>query len=471
MGQLPLDWSPEPQPAESRSASGASAPTPWTVSRLGGCITDALAAGVPDPVDVVGEVANWTERNGHWYFSLRDESATISCVMWASDTARATMRPASGDRVVVRGGVTHWSRQGRTQLRVRRIKPDGQGDLQAAYRRLCDQCRAAGWFDDSIKKPLPRVPRRIAILTSPVGAALQDVVRTAGDRWPACRLLLVDIPVQGAASAQEIAQAISRVDAAATEMGIDAMLVTRGGGSIEDLWAFNERAVVEAVHHAVTPIVAAIGHESDTTIIEFVADVRASTPTRAIDVLLPSREDEQARLDLLTADLRRRAAQSMSQRRQRLGSHQAHLKSNSLQLLAGARQQLAGYSEALMARQPHARLARRRQQLEEAAATLRRVISGRMQMAQSRLEQLDVRQVIGTQIERWGATVRQLEGVLAAVGPESVLQRGFSLTTDSAGRVIRDASGIKPGDSLYTHLVHGRVESEVRVVDADASGQ
>lgn len=471
MGQLPLDWSPSSSPPESPPSAAGEPPTPWSVSRLGTCITDALANGVPDPVDVVGEVANWTERNKHWYFSLRDEAATVSCVMWASDAARAAMTPKSGDRVVVRGAVTHWARQGRTQLRVRRIKPEGEGDLQAAYRRLCDACRAAGWFDEAAKKALPRVPQRIAVLTSPVGAALQDVIRTAGDRWPACRLMLVDIPVQGAGSASQIAAAIQRVDAAAKDLKIDAMLVTRGGGSIEDLWGFNERVVAEAVHQARTPVVAAIGHESDTTIIELVADKRASTPTRAIDLMLPSRADEQARLDLLAADLRRRTAHAQTQCQQAVGRSRTQLITSARARLARARRRVAALSEALIARRPHARLARRRQHVDASAARLRRLVERQMQAAHTRLASCDLQQVTSARQASWVATVGRLEGVLEAVGPASVLQRGFSLTTDSAGRVIQDASQLKPGDAMHTQLMCGRLESEVRIVDADASGQ
>ncbi len=473
MSQLPFDWTPSnaddqgaatPPPSPGPAPSGP--PTPWTVSRLGTCILDALSVGVPDPVDVVGEVANWTLRNGHWYFSLRDDSATVQCVMWASDVAGTDMTPESGDRVVVRGSVTHWARQGRTQLRVRRIKRDGVGDLQAAYRRLCDEFRSAGWFDDAAKKPLPRVPERIAVLTSGVSAALQDVLRTAGDRWPACQLMLVDVPVQGAAAASRIAQAIASVDAAAPELGIEAMLVTRGGGSIEDLWAFNERVVAEAVHAAVTPIVAAIGHESDTTIIELIADVRASTPTRAMDLLLPSRTDELARLDLLADGLGRRMRHHLTLRRQHVATAEAALIEALGRRLSISRRRVDAASEAMTRRQPHARLASRRKGVEAATARLRQAMVVRLHGGVSRLQQADLRSVTRGMLERREAQVEQLQGVLSAVGPESVLDRGYSITVDVDGRVVRSVSDVAAGDPLTTKLADGSIDSLVRSIDA-----
>ena len=207
---------------------------PMTVAMLSQRIEAALAQGLPANIRVEGEVANAVVRNSHQYFSLREPDASIGCVMWASDAQRCTHDLRDGDRVIAVGSVVHWARAGRTQLRVRRIEPVGEGELLATFRARCDTLREQGYFDPSARKPLPACPRRIAVLTSATGAAVHDVVATAKRRFPACGLLLVDVPVQGPTAAARIAAAIRRVDRAHKSLRIDAIILTRGGGSLED---------------------------------------------------------------------------------------------------------------------------------------------------------------------------------------------------------------------------------------------
>src|SRR5690606_26173107 len=220
---------------------------------------------------------NFSDR-AHWFFSLKDERATIRCVCFASSARQVECPVRDGMQVVCTGRVDFYDAQGHVQLYVDRIEPVGQGALELRLRQLMEELRELGYFDEAAKKPLPVLPRRVAVVTSRSAAALQDVIDTARRRWAGCRLYLYDVRVQGAAAAPEIARAIDALGRQHKRLRLDAIIVSRGGGSIEDLWAFNERIVAEAIHRCPLPIVAAIGHETDTTVAELVADLRCSTP-------------------------------------------------------------------------------------------------------------------------------------------------------------------------------------------------
>ena len=248
----------------------------------------------------MGEVSNLTVRN-HWYFSLKDFGAVLSCVAWGSTAAKLGTPPVDGEQVIIRGSVSHYGPQGRTQFYVSSLQGVGAGTLEQKFRAMCEELRRLGYFEEDRKKSLPTFPNRIAVLTSKTGAALHDVLATAKTRCPAVELLLLDVRVQGDGAAGEIAAAINWIDRHRAELGIDALLVTRGGGSMEDLWAFNERIVAETVFRCMIPVVAAIGHESDVTIIELVADLRAATPTQAIMRLIPDARELNRRDSITSA--------------------------------------------------------------------------------------------------------------------------------------------------------------------------
>ncbi|MCH2149839.1 MAG: exodeoxyribonuclease VII large subunit, partial [Phycisphaerales bacterium] len=377
-----------------------------------------------------------------------------------------------GDAVEVVGHVEHYAKQGRTQLIVERLQPQGQGTLQARFEALCAELRLLGWFETDCKQPLPILPRRIAVLTADGSAALADVRRTSVDRCPSVQLLLIDVPVQGEGAAARIAEAIGRVDAAADEFEVDAILVTRGGGSPEDLWAFNERVVAEAIFRCQTPIVAAIGHESDTSIAELVADHRASTPTQAIMAMMPDAEellhqleDRAHRLRLL---LRRQVEQSRVQ-----GANQYHRLGASVQsTLATARRQLDAKARRLLERRPSAMMAARRARLVRHARHLEQLLQAWHLKTRARLEVAasGMTNAMGhrlhaarVQFEAWDAT-------LEAVAPQAVLDRGFSLTLDDAGNVVRAADTLAEGAEIVTRFSCGRVHSRVETVETDGSG-
>lgn len=457
MSQLPLDFSP----------GGAERMPPLTVSELGSRISTALATGVPDPVRVCGEIGTFSMRNGHWYFNLKDDKAIVQCVCWASDARRVQHQPAAGEAVELSGSVVHWSPQGRTQLRVRDIELAGEGDQQAAFRRLCTELRGLGWFAEDSKRPLPRYPRRVAVITSGAGAALQDVLATGARLWPACELVLVDVAVQGVAAASQIAAAIAATDAASEDAEIEAIILTRGGGSAEDLQAFNDRSVAAAIYAASTPIVAAIGHESDTSIAELVADRRASTPTQAAMVLLPNREDESQRIDLLSESLVLRFQRFLRQRLERVEAADRARAASMRRSLARLRQRHLSAETALVARRPHALLAARRAVVEEASVMLRAALVKRHFNATYAIERHQLSGAARRAIARATATLEERRGVLEVVGPEAVLSRGYSVTTDARGRLVRDCHAVAHGDELLTRLVDGSIRSIVTGSEAD----
>jgi exodeoxyribonuclease VII large subunit len=435
-------------------------PPPLSVRELSDLIGGALAA-LPSRLRVIGEVSN-VSHNRHLYFSLKDEEAVISCVMWASQLRELSAIPRNGDSVEIRGQVDHFAKYGKTQLYVHRITPVGLGSLEARLREMCEALRALGYFDSARKKPLPVFPRRIALVTGANSAALADCLRTAQERMPAVDVLVVPVKVQGVGAAEEVARAIELLDRAAANLGIDAICVTRGGGSLEDLWAFNERVVADAVFACRTPLVAAIGHESDTSVIELVADVRESTPSLAMTRLLPSRRELAAQLakdaQRLATSLRTRVAEE--QARLKLSSRHDFLRRPGERLLrerarlGDLRRLLARSLETrlrLARRDQEIRASRLRQALQDAvpdrrtidalARRLRTASETRLRLARSRL---------GSD----GARLR-------SVGPASVLERGFAIVVDSDGRLVRSVAAVDSGASLKVAVTDGVFETKV----------
>lgn len=369
--------------------------------------------------------------------------------MWASSvSAIATTelrgwKPDQGDQVIIRGTVGHYAKFGKTQIVVQRIKPvgDEKGKLQLEYEALLKEYREKGWFDEDSKKPLPRYPRRIAVITSASSAALQDVIETTRRRMPSVELLVVNAVMQGDASPDSVREAIQRVDASAKQLGIDAIIVTRGGGGLEELWSFNDRRVVDAAFHCQTPLVVAIGHESDTSIIELVADHRASTPTQATMVLVPDREE----LDQMIDHFSVRLLSVCTRRIERWSSAILHVEQLAKAAISSfihtLFMQIAARTELLASKRPHALVQARQKQLLTMQTVLSRVTSDALTARVHRLSSLEAR--------------------LESIGPLEVLRRGFSLTQDSSGNVVRSSKDVKDGEHIRTILTDGTIESTV----------
>lgn len=441
-----------------------------TVTQLAARIDAAIKGGVPGRVRVVGEVSNVSNRT-HWYFSLKDEGALIAAVAFASTARKLRVVPTLGDRVIATGRLDFFAPSGRVSLIVDELEPVGEGALQRELRARVEALRQRGWLDPESKRPLPGFPRSIAVITSKDGAAVQDVLDTARRRCCAVSIRVVDVRVQGDRAAPEVAEAVRLVSRLAPRLGIDAILVTRGGGSLEDLWAFNELAVAEAIRHASVPVVAAIGHETDTTIAELVADWRAATPTQAAMRLIP---DRQAMGEQLDAVARRASAavrgHAVAERKRLamlagrpalrdpvrvLDAHRERLLSLTRRLAGAARagmmradRRLHLVNARLERHRPAVIQARRDESLRALEDRLGRAVRSRLRLAAESLDGLH----------------RELH----AVGPAQVLARGFSVTTTADGRLVRDPSGLKPGDELRTRFREGSVRSAVLGSGGDA---
>jgi exodeoxyribonuclease VII large subunit len=462
-----------------------------SVSDLAALIDGALKDKLPSTLRVVGEVSGFNDRT-HWYFTLKDEEAVISAVMFASAAAKCRFRVGNGQRVVASGRVEFFGKQGRTQFYVTSLEPVGLGELELRLRALIEELRGLGWLDAARKRPLPKFPRRVAVVTSKTGAALQDVLDTMRRRCPAVEVVVCDVRVQGPGSGEEVAAMIRRLSRDAAAMGLDALIVTRGGGSIEDLWAFNERVVAEAVLKCSVPVVAAIGHETDTTLVELVADERAATPTQAAMRLTP---DTAALLEQL-GQLRARAASVISRLvrsearrldaaarhptlseplsilrtpKQRLALAAQRLRHSATARMGARRSSIERLSARLARHEPQGLYAARRAAVEHALVRLRRALRARLDPLFLDQSSERLRSAWEIASDRRAAALAALERELAVVGPMSVLARGYSITTRAEdGSVVRSVSGVNDGDRLITRLADGEVRSVTQGGDAAA---
>lgn len=436
---------------------------PLSVSALAAKIDASLKAGIPGRVRVIGQVGGFRDRT-HWYFNLSDEGAVVGAVMFASSARRSKVTPEDGLEVVASGRIDFYAPGGKVSLVVDKIEPVGAGAAELALRRLLEEVRALGWLDPERKRALPTFPRRIGIVTSRTGAALQDVINTVARRCPGVGLVVVDARVQGEKASNEVRRAVRGLGRERVRLGIDAIIVTRGGGSAEDLAAFNDKELARAIVESPVPVVAAIGHETDTTLAELVADERCATPTQAAMRLTPEREALEEQVASLGARLRRSLEERGRYERRRvdaMGSRPVlrdpaqivRLRRERLEALDGRlRQALRGASHAqqrrlaslglrLERKRPGEQHARRQERLRAHGARLSRGI--RVAVSQER-EAIDA-----------------LERELNAVGPMSVLARGFSATLDEQGRLVRSVDDVRAGQRLTTRVSDGSLTSTV----------
>lgn len=421
-----------------KPAAPAAAQSPLTVTQAAGLVSGALEKGLPARLHVIGEISGFNDRT-HWYFRLKDEHAVLDCVMFAAAAKRAGFTPENGRKVVLSGRIEFYAKQGRTQFYAESMEAAGAGELEQRFRALCAELKALGWFEPERKRPTPLFPKRIAIVTSKTGAALQDVLVTMRRRCPAVEAAIVDVRVQGEGAAEEIARVIRWLSSAHEALGIDAVLVTRGGGSIEDLWAFNETAVARAIVESRVPVVAAIGHETDVTIAELVADARCATPTQAAMLLTPDREalgDEVEQASRRLGLSLRRAAERREDRMAHAGRRLLH-----------ALQQRVARAHVGVERLT-ARLARGR---PETVLVARR----------ARLAAADLERSFALAVERKRSRLIALERELVLAGPASVLARGYSVTTTDEGRIVRSVRDAPPASFIHTRVADGSFRSRV----------
>ena len=396
---------------------------------------------------VSGEITNLrAQSSGHVYFTLKDVAAQLSCVLFRGTAAAQRSLLADGQKVLLQGDVTVYEARGQYQLIVREVELQGVGALQVAFEKLKQKLAAEGLFAPERKRPLPRFPQRIGLVTSPTGAAIRDVLHVVQRRNPGLEIILAPARVQGDGAAQEIAEAVRLLNESALRTphsALDLILLTRGGGSLEDLWAFNEEAVARAIFESKIPVVSAVGHEIDFTIADFVADVRAATPSAAAEIIT---EDVFASREFVGD------APALLQRAARRG-------------FASATESYSQLGGRLSRLHPRRKLNDSLQRLDDLQSGLLRGLKSATRSRNLVLENLAgrfLRAKPSLALKARRETLHQLEKRLNALGPEQVLARGYSITTDAAtGKVLRAAANLKAGQKIKTRLTDGEFSSRV----------
>ncbi|MCP1727313.1 exodeoxyribonuclease VII large subunit [Natronospira proteinivora] len=441
----------------------------WTVSRLNREARFALEQGFP-ALWIEGEISNLARpASGHMYFSLKDDKAQVRCAMFRPQQRSVRFRPENGEKVLVRARVGLYEVRGEFQLKVEHMEPAGEGELQRAFEALKQKLAAEGLFDETIKRPLPAMPRTIGVITSPTGAAIRDILTTLKRRFPLARVIIYPVPVQGEGAAARIADMLTLAGARAES---DVLILARGGGSLEDLWSFNEEIVARAVRACPIPVVCGVGHEVDFTIADFAADYRAPTPTGAAEAVTPDsrewlsalRQRQQRLTRAIQLHLRqggerhrdldrrlqlRHPGQQLQQQSQRLDELALRAGRVLQQTLKRSEQRLGHLRTRLHAASPALRLGRAAQSLLDLDRRLRRAVSETMQRRRERLS----------------ATVRALN----TVSPLATLERGYAIVERPEGGIIRRADELMAGDEIQARLGSGRISAHVIEVDTDTN--
>jgi len=446
-----------PEPSDFMRIREDAGPQVVSVSELARSVRDLLEHRFP-LAWVAGEISNFTlARSGHLYFSLKDDAAQMRCVMFRHRAQYLDFAPREGLQVEVRATVTLYESRGDFQLNVEFMRTGGPGALYEAFLKLKSKLEREGLFDERAKRALPPYPRAIGVVTSPQAAALRDVLTTLARRNPAIPVVVYPAQVQGAGAAAELAAAL---ETAGRRREVDVILLVRGGGSIEDLWSFNDERLARAIRASPIPVVAGVGHETDFSIADFAADRRAPTPTAAAELVSPSRPELIARVATLAERLSRRTRRDIETRMQLLDHlsrrlvHPGRRIDSQLRLLEQLERRLVGSANGVIDRS-------------------RWRIAHLVERSRGRLPHVDALIVRSGDLSARGA--RALDSLLASrsrkvdslaralshLGPEAVLERGYAIVRSSAGTIVRDAAPLAPGDSLEISFARGVADAEV----------
>lgn len=421
-------------------------------------------------VSVSGEISNFScPASGHWYFTLKDSRAQIRCAMFRNKNRFIRIRPEQGMQLIVHGAVSLYEGRGDYQLIADYIEEAGLGALQRRFEQLKQQLAAEGLFAQQHKKPLPRHVSHIAVITSPTGAAIHDILTVLEKRFPLLKVTLIPAAVQGQQATRELCAALAlaeRWNRQRHDDPFDAVIIGRGGGSLEDLWPFNEENVARAIYASTLPVISAVGHETDTSISDFVADARAATPSAAAQMISPDRQALQQQLDHLEATLASRITAQLHRRQTQLNSLK-HALQHPGQILANYQLQFQQLGRQLQQLQQQ-QLERCRHRLELASRQLHGFQpEQQLANAQNRLQQLNQAMADGMQAllaERRRQLNTQAQ-LLDTVSPLATLRRGYSITSDDKQQVIRDIHTLQVGDTIHTRLSHGTVTSTVKKLE------
>jgi len=434
----------------------------FSISELSREIKDLLERQYKD-VWVTGEVSNFRPAaSGHLYFTLKDATAQLRAVCFRNQARYLKFKPQDGIAVIARGHLSVYEARGEYQLYVDYLEPAGLGALQLAFEQLKQKLAAEGLFETARKKPLPVLPRTIGAVTSPTGAVIRDILRVLRRRFRNMNVLLYPVKVQGEGAAEEIVEGLKYFN---REQNAEVIIVARGGGSLEDLWAFNEEVVARAIAASGIPVISAVGHETDFTIADFVADLRAPTPSAAAELVVHRKQDFIAELENRARHMAQMIRLQLSEARQRLTELRMH---HAFQTVA-------------------TRIAERAQQVDDGVASLDRSMRSRLNDARQEwlrasagVVRYDFRRLLGLKRaaldDRWGRfdfafrrflTVRQtrlahVEAILKERNPLALLQRGYSVTRDAAGKIVRDAEAVTLGSDILIRLARGELEATIK---------
>jgi len=411
---------------------------------------------------VEGEISNLRPSpSDHLYFTLKDAGAQLSIVMFRAHRTTLTFEPANGQMVQARGSLTVYEQGGRYQMIAHTMKPAGLGALQAAFEALKRKLDEEGLFSPGRKRKLPLLPQHVGVVTSPTGAAIRDILQVVTRRFPNLHVLIAPVPVQGKDAGPRIARAIDFLN---ERGGLDALIVGRGGGSMEDLWCFNEECVARAIARSRIPVISAVGHEIDFTISDFVADLRAPTPSAAAELLVGRKEAFEETLARAGKDVRALLEDRLRDLRHRLKTAAAsHVFREPGHLLRHHRQRIR-HQRDLMAHRLVGQVRDTRQTLDRSEHVLRTSLREAMATRRETLRAADVTlgHLLQSRLRTDRDTVRRQAAHLQALDPRQVLRRGFSLTRNTAGHIVRHAGEVAEGELIYTELAEGRLTSIIQ---------
>jgi exodeoxyribonuclease VII large subunit len=434
----------------------------WTVRELVASVRTHIEREYTD-VWVEGEISNFRAHgSGHLYFTLKDAGGQISAVMFRSSARLLRFKPADGMQVVVRGRVTVYDERGQLQVNAEYVEPKGAGALQIAFEQLKAKLTAEGLFDADRKRVIPALPQRIGIVTSPQAAALRDILNILRRRHHSVNVVIYPAQVQGELAATEVAAGVRYFSRAKS---VDVVIVARGGGSAEDLSAFNDEGLARSVAAAQVPVISAVGHETDFTIVDFVADLRAATPSAAAELVIRSRQDVEEQVERLRGRLEKGMRYRLLMGRQQLTELAQHGAFGRMMDLIRRRQQAVDDLAYRMAHAARDVMEARRRRFETLAAAvrhydLRLVLGGVRRELAARTEAMAA--AMGSELLRRRARLERMQTALEALSPVAILERGYALVFDAEGNLVKDANQVKVGQEIEARLARGRVAAVVK---------
>ncbi len=439
----------------------------FSVSRLNNTVRMLLEESFTT-VWVEGEISNFAAPNsGHWYFSLKDANAQVRCAMFRSSQRNLGFAPKDGTHVLIRAKVTLYPARGEYQLVAEHMEERGEGKLQRAYELLKKKLEAAGLFSPEHKKPLPKFPKQIGVITSSTGAAIRDILTVLKRRYSCVPVIIYPTLVQGATAAPAIVNAIQTAN---KRKECDVLIVARGGGSLEDLWPFNEEIVAHAIYQSEIPIISGVGHEVDFTIADFVADLRAPTPSAAAEILTPDCAEISQKLARSEIQILRQMTNKLNASKQHLGWMQKHLQQQHPKRRLTEKMQKLDFYELTLVQLQTRLLNKRQNQVKDADAKLHRLTpihtinqwAAKIQLSQ---QQLLVKMT--AQLTNKQSMLANAAGKLDAISPLATLKRGYAIATTKDQQVLRQATDVKPGDDIRLRLMNGTIECSVEKINPE----